>query len=211
MRGGDGDDILIGGTGDDIMSGDVGNDSLDGGLGNDQLNGNDGDDTLNGGPGDDVIIGGKGNNSISGGTGFDTLKARASQTLRQGQRRNNGELNDKYQGYMNKFYDADGGDAILSGYGQNEFYFTGPSELGFTLIDILTQYDKLIFYNACNVATTVILGEHEVSDTIDLSSYEGEWLVFINEDSTEAGLCMNDPVEQEVGTCWYFDLPDCEI
>merc|ERR1711978_758229 len=174
--------ILIGGAGDDIMSGDMGNDSLDGGLGNDQLDGNDGDDTLNGGSGDDVITGGKGNNSISGVTGFDTLKARADQTLRRGQRSRNGELNDKYQGYTNKFYDADGGDAISSGYGQNEFYFTGPSELGYTLIDILTKDDKLIFYNACNVATTVIVGEHEVSDTIDLSSYEGEWLVFVNED-----------------------------
>ena len=83
---------------------------------------------------------------------------------------------------MNKFYDADGGDTILSGYGENDFYFTGPSVNGPTRIDILTQYDTLVFYNACNEVTTVIPGEDELSDMVDLASYQDEWLVFVNED-----------------------------
>jgi len=65
---------------------------------------------------------------------------------------------------LNKFYDADGGDTILTGVGENIFYFTGPTGLGATSIDILTRKDEIVFNNACGVATSVIPFENSSGD-----------------------------------------------
>jgi len=148
---------LLGGDDDDELNGEDGDDNLDGGEGNDILEGGNGDDVLNGGPGDDIVIGLTGNNSISGGTGSDKLMVFKNQNARKAQQRNNGETYNRYAKYLNKFYDGDGGDTILTGVGENIFYFTGPTDpdLGPTSIDILTKYDELVFYNACNVAITI--------------------------------------------------------
>lgn len=88
---------------------------------------------------------------------------------------------------MNKFYDGDGGDTILTGVGENIFYFTGPTDpdLGPTSIDILTKYDEFVFFNACNESVTVV----PIQEDLDLFDggddprfYAGKWSVEINAD-----------------------------
>jgi hypothetical protein len=100
---------------------------------------------------------------------------------------------------LNKFYDADGGDTILTGVGENIFYFTGPTDLGETSIDILTRKDEIVFNNACGVATSVIPYEdsdgkmyweasNDQSTTLidvdlgNMTTFKGTWLVTVDSD-----------------------------
>ena len=77
-----------------------------------------------------------------------------------------GNINNRYWYALNKFYDADGGDTILTGIGENIVYFTGPTDLGETSIDILTRKDELVFYNACGVATSIIPYENSSGEMV---------------------------------------------
>lgn len=89
------------------------------------------------------------------------------------------------------------------------FYFTGPTTLGPTTIDILTQYDEFVFTNACDVQVTVEPLVDDLSGVGDLETYTGNWLVEVNAEQTEAEICKNDPQTNVLGECFTITLPAC--